>query len=425
MVLLHHSRRQKRAAILLPAAGTLVLPRHRAYIKMQGALCDPADSAVAQAAPWIGFMAKPEQRQGRPPGAAGVASPCLVGRRQWLAGAAGLGLTALLPRAPRAETSGDVAATSEGDIRFFRIGTGSTAGTYYPVGGLLAAAISNPPGSHPCNEGGSCGVPGLLAVAQSTNGSVDNVKRMLAGKLESGLCQADVAFWAASGEGVFKDQGPIDSLRVISSLYPEVLHLVAHRQSAIRSLADLKGKRVSLDREGSGTRVDALLLLAAAGLKPGSYEEMPMGAAQAAQALREETLDAFFMMAGTPASAIAELASEGLMDLVPIDGPAVEKLTADYPFFTVDAVTAGTYMNAGQTPTLSVRALWLVSASVDAELVYQITAALWHPTTRELLDMGHIKARSIRLETALSGVTQPPLHEGALRWYREAGIEGL
>ncbi len=364
-----------------------------------------------------------DARQGRPPRAAGEGLLCPVGRRRLLTGAAALGLAALLPRSLRAETSGDVPATPEGDIRFFRIGTGSTAGTYYPVGGLLAAAISNPPGSHPCGEGGSCGVPGLLAVAQSTNGSVDNVKRMVAGKLESALCQADVAFWATAGEGVFKDLGAVDSLRVITSLYPEVLHLVAHRNSGIRKLADLKGKRVSLDLEGSGTRVDALLLLAAAGLKPGSYEETALSASKAAQALREEALDAFFMMAGTPASVISELASENLIELVPIEGDAVTELIADYPFFTVDAVSAGTYLNAPQTPTLSVRALWLVSAAVEAELVYQITTALWHPTTRALLDMGHIKARSIRLETALTGVTQPPLHEGALRYYKEIGLE--
>jgi len=369
------------------------------------------------------------RRTGRP-GTAGTAglrvrSPRLPGlptsRRGLLAGAAGLALAGLLPAPLRAQDD-QATGVTEGDIRFFRIGTGSTAGTYYPVGGLLAAAISNPPGSHPCNEGGSCGVPGLLAVAQSTDGSVDNVERMFAGKLESGLCQADVAYWATTGEGIFAKQGPRAGLSVVASLYPELLHLVARRGAGIRALADLKGKRVSLDREGSGTRVDALLLLAAAGIRTGSFEEVPMTATQAAQAIREERLDAFFMMAGTPASVMTGLATENLIDLVPLEGEPVAKLTADYPFFMPDALTAGTYQNLGQTPTLSVRALWLVSAALDPVLVYQITAALWHPTTRLMLDAGHLKARAIRPETALRGISQPPLHDGALRFYREAGL---
>ena len=366
-----------------------------------------------------------ERREARTAVAGGAAAPGsrALDRRLLLTGSAALGLAALLPR-PLWAADEDADGVTEGDIRFFRIGTGSTAGTYYPVGGLLAAAISNPPGSHPCGEGGSCGVPGLLAVAQSTDGSVDNVERIFAGKLESGLCQADVAYWATTGQGVFEAQGPREGLSVIASLYPELLHLVARRGAGIRSLSDLKGKRVSLDREGSGTRVDALLLLAAAGIKPGSFEELPMTATQSAQGIREATLDAFFMMAGTPASVLTGLAAQNLIELVPLEGEPVARLTAEHPFFMADALTAGTYQNLGQTATLSVRALWLVSAALDPGLVYQITAALWHPTTRLLLDGGHLKARAIRLETALQGVSLPALHAGALRFYRELGAQG-
>ena len=124
-------------------------------------------------------------------------------------------------------------------ITFFRVGTGSTGGTYFPIGGLIANAISNPPGSRPCNRGGSCGVPGLIAVAQSTQGSVDNVARIKAGSLESGLVQADIAYWAFNGAGIYKPKDAVKSLRVIASLYPESIHIVVRRNSKITSVGAL------------------------------------------------------------------------------------------------------------------------------------------------------------------------------------------
>ena len=104
------------------------------------------------------------------------------------------------------------------DVRFFRIGTGATSGTYFSIGGLIANVISNPPGSRACDRGGSCGVPGLIAVAQSTQGSVENVKAIIDGQLESALAQADVAYWAYHGTGMFREQGPSRGLRAIAHL---------------------------------------------------------------------------------------------------------------------------------------------------------------------------------------------------------------
>ena len=116
--------------------------------------------------------------------------------------------------------AGTVAVVSAQDVRFFRVGTGSTAGTYFPVGGIIASAISSPPGSRSCERGGSCGVPGLVAVAQSTRGSVDNVRQMRDGSLESGFSQSDVAFWAFNGEEIFEEEGAVTNLRAIANLYP-------------------------------------------------------------------------------------------------------------------------------------------------------------------------------------------------------------
>lgn len=307
-------------------------------------------------------------------------------------------------------------------IAFFRIGTGSTDGTYFPVGGILASAISKPPGSRECEVGGSCGVAGLIAVAQSTEGSVANVRGIAEGRLESGLSQADISYWAYTGQGIFKEGGPLTELRTIANLFPETVHLVVRRGTDIASVGDLRGKRVSLDREGSGTRVDALLILKAYGLKEKDLDTYAMPVGVAADMLRAGELDAFFMVVGAPATAITDLAQEGLTSLVPIAGPEADTLRETYPFFSSDRIPSGTYWNVATTDTLSVGAQWIVSAEVSDELVYGITRALWHGSTRRLLDSGHPKGRLITLDNALKGLVVP-LHPGARRYYEENGFD--
>ncbi len=304
---------------------------------------------------------------------------------------------------------------------FFRIGTGSTSGTYYPVGGLIASAISNPVGSRSCERGGSCGVPGLIAVAQSTSGSVENVEAIARGAMESGFCQADVAYWASTGTGIFEALGARANIRSIANLYPETLHLIVRQDLGARRVSDLRGKRVSVDREGSGSRVDAILVLEAYGLRADDLELVSAAPGEAADLLRAGELDAFFMVVGAPGQAIADLAEDSLITLIPIDGPEAEALAASHPFLAQSDIPAGTYFNVPYTQTLSVGAQWLVGADLPEEQIYEITRALWHDNTRELLDSGHPKGRLIRIETALEGLGVP-LHPGAERYYQEMGL---
>jgi TRAP transporter TAXI family solute receptor len=307
------------------------------------------------------------------------------------------------------------------DMQFFRIGTGSTGGTYFPIGSLLASAISNPPGSRGCERGGSCGVPGLIAVAQSTEGSVANVEGIAAGFLESALCQADVAYWAYNGEETFEGREPVRDLRAIANLYPEAMQLVVRVDSGIRSVRDLEGKRISLDREGSGTLVDAKLVLAAYGLTPDDLDAAYLSSGAAVEGVRSGELDGLFLVAGTPTAAIADLAETTAIQLVPVAGEEAEAIEKAWPFFSHTTVDSGIYRNVIGVRTLSVGAQWLVSAQVDAELVRGITSALWHANTRALLDGGHPKGSLIRLDTALNGLGVP-LHPGALAFYEEQGI---
>jgi TRAP transporter TAXI family solute receptor len=314
-----------------------------------------------------------------------------------------------------------VSAAAAQEMRFFRIGTGGVAGTYYPVGGLIADIISNPPGARPCERGGSCGVPGLVAIAQSSNGSVANVNDIASGALESGFVQSDVAHWAYTGSGIYEGEGKVENLRAIAGLYPESIHFVTRKDAGIGSISDLEGKRISLDEQGSGTLVDARIILQAYGLTEDDVQAEYIKPSPAVAKIQAGELDAFVITAGYPVGSVAELCASVGCEIVPIDGPEVDQLIKTYPFFQKDVIPAGTYEGVKETPTVSVGAQWVVGEEVDEELVYGITKALWHENARHLLDSGHSKASAITLETALNGIGIP-LHPGAKRYYREAGL---
>ena len=307
------------------------------------------------------------------------------------------------------------------DITFFRIGTGGTAGTYFPIGGLIANAISNPPGSRTCADGGSCGVPGVVATAVASNGSVANVNAISSGSMQSGFTQSDVAYWAFNATGIYDGRPKVDTLRAIANLYPESFHLVARKGSGIKSIKDLKGKRMSLDEPGSGTLVDARLILAAYGMTEKDVKAEYLKPQQSADKLKDGALDAFFSVSGWPQGAIAELAATTGIDLVPIDGPEAENLIKQFSFFAADEIPDGAYKGVTGVKTVSVNAIWATSSKQPDQLIYNITAALWNPSTRKLLDSGHAKGKAIKLETAIVGLGIP-LHAGAEKFYKEKGL---
>ena len=307
------------------------------------------------------------------------------------------------------------------ELTFFTIGTGGTAYTYYPVGGMIANAISKPPGSRECGKGGSCGVPNLIASAVSSRGSVDNVNAIISGLRNSGFAQSDVAYWAYTGTGTMEGKEPAKDLRTIAALFQEHIHLVALKKSNINSVKDLKGKRVSLDEPGSGTYVDAKLILESNGLSTSDVKAEALKGKAATDALRNGKVDAIFVVAGFPTGAIVELASAVDVKLVPIDGAGAKALTSKYGFFSQSPIPSGTYEGVDEVNTVAVGAQWFTSAKEDNELIYQITKALWNKESRKLMDVGHAKGKTITPDTALSGVGVP-LHPGAEKFYKEAGL---
>jgi TRAP transporter TAXI family solute receptor len=292
--------------------------------------------------------------------------------------------------------------------QFFRIGTGGTAGTYYPVGGMIANAVSQP--------------GKIVATAQATNGSVANVNGVAGGALESGFSQSDVATWAYTGTGVYEGKPKVTDLRMIANLYPESIHLVVKKGSGIKSVSDLKGKRVALDEPGSGTLVNARIVLAAYGVKESDIKPEYIKPNQAGDKLKDGALDAFFFVGGAPAGAIAELASSGAgIELVPLAGPQADALRKTNPYLAADTIAAGTYKDVPAVQTMAMGAQWVTSAKADAETVYQITKALYGKAAQDTLAAGHAKGKFITKENAVKGVGIP-FHPGAEKFYKEAGL---
>jgi len=305
-------------------------------------------------------------------------------------------------------TVGLVAVGSAQAQQFFRIGTGGTAGTYYPVGGMIANAVSQP--------------GKLIATAVASNGSVANINGVLGGSLEAGLTQSDVAYWAYSGSGTFAGKPKAEKLRLIATLYPESIHLVARKGANIHSVADLRGKRVSMDEPGSGTLVDVRLILGAFGMTDKDIKAEYLKPNQAGDKIRDGGLDAFFFVGGAPAGAIAELASSGSgITLVPLVGPEIDALRQQQQFFTQDTIAANIYQGIGEVQTISVNAQMVTSTQLPETTVYDITKAMYSEATQKTLGSGHAKGKLITLDNAIQGAGIP-FHPGAEKFYREMGV---
>ena len=343
----------------------------------------------------------------------------MIPRRKY--GWRGIPCASLLLATALLVTAVAVAATAP-EARFFRIGTAATGGSFFEIGGVVAGAISGPTGGPACGHGGNCGVPGLVAVAQATPGSIENLRMINSGQIESGFAQADLAGWAYHGSKIFAEAGPQRRLRTIASLFPEAAHLVVRADSPIHKIADLKGKRISLGESGSGTAADAAVFLATAGFKEKDVTRKFLRPGPAAEELKSGEIDAFFLVGGYPIPAIRDVAATTPVRLVSFDEHLLDRVKKDFPFYHRAVIPAGTYPSIDtETVTLGFFALWLVNADTDSDLVYAITQSLWNQGTRRLLDGLDPLGKKITLDQALNGVSVP-LHDGAARFYQERGL---
>ena len=307
---------------------------------------------------------------------------------------------------------------------FFRIASGAAGGTYFPMAGLLANVISNPPGARSCAKGGNCGMEGLVAFAQSTHGSVANVFSLDSDLVESAFIQSDVTYWAYTGTGPFKGVKTVKKLCVLSSLYPEHVHVVAGKERGIQSVYDLRGKRVSIGLPASGVLVGARLVLGAYGLEEKSdFRPEYVKSKTATELIRDGHLDAFIDVSGYPNDGIVEMANAAGMVLIPVQGKERDALIAKAPFYSADAIPGNTYRgNPKAVDTVSVSALWVSRSNLPEDLHYGVVKGLYgNIQAPHLLNNGHAKGKNLTLETHSQGVSIPYC-PGAARYYKERGV---
>lgn len=298
----------------------------------------------------------------------------------------------------------------------FQIATGSTTGTYFPIGEAIAGLISHPPGVTRCDTANICGPAGLIITARTSEGTVDNVLAVNNGDVESGLAQSDVVSAAVKGLGPFRPKGKQGHVRVIAALFGEDVHLVVAGDSKIGSVNELRGKRVSFGLPGSGVGFTADEILKAYGVPLAHMRRFMLDTPAAMDELKQGRIDAFFTVSGVPVDGLSELLASRAAKLVPITGQGRTVLMKNQP-----ALEPAVMTYPGQAPvgTVATRALWIVRDSVPDALVYGITRALFNPANRQTLTASHPSAREIGLNTAAL-MPPAPLHPGAARFYAEA-----
>ena len=298
-----------------------------------------------------------------------------------------------------------LAACGSGSSTKMTMGTGGTSGTYYAFGGVLGQYIKN----H----------AGIEVTVVSTDGSKANIESIAAGDYQLGTVQSDVMAYAWAGTRSFESNGKIDSFRVVGGLYAEAVQLVTMNPD-IKSVADLKGKAVSIGAPGSGVYFNAMDVLSAAGLTENDIQAQYQSFADSTDALKDGKIDAAFIVAGAPIAAITELCTTNSAYLVPIDGEVADKLMADSPYYTAYTIPAGTY--AGQTEdvtTVTVKATLIVAASASEDDVYKLTKAIFDNADAIASENG--KGAELSVENATTGMAAP-FHAGAAKYYAEKGV---
>lgn len=285
------------------------------------------------------------------------------------------------------------------------LATGGTSGTYYPFGGAIA---------HIWNTA----VDGMNVTAQATGASAENLRLISKGEAEFAIVQNDVMDYAYNGTDMFAE--PLPHLAVIGTLYPEVVQIAASKSSGITSVADLRGKRVSIGDAGSGVEFNAKQILAGYGLTFDDIQKNNLSFKESAEGIQNGTLDACFVTAGVPNSALQELAFTAGLVLIPVTGAEAETIMNNHNFYTKTIIPADTYNGTStNTEALAIRATLAVNADIDANTVYAMTKALFE--NLESLGTAHAKGKEISAQDAVTGVSVP-FHPGAIKYYNEIDL---
>ena len=294
---------------------------------------------------------------------------------------------------------------------FISIGTGGVTGVYYPTGGAICRMIAkNRADNH------------IRCAVESTGGSVYNVNAIQSGEIEFGVAQSDVQFNAYNGTGSFADQGANPDLRSVFSIHPEPFTVVARADAGITTFADLQGKRVNIGNAGSGQRATMDVLMEALGWTTADFAlASELQAAEQSQALCDNNIDAMVYTVGHPSGSIQEATTACDAVLVTVAGPEVDQLVADFPYYRNATIPGGMYRgNDADVATFGVGATLVTSANVSDEIVYQLVKSVFDDID-QFRSLHPAFANLDPAQMANDGLSAP-LHPGAERYFREAGL---
>jgi uncharacterized protein len=357
------------------------------------AACAPAAQPAPTAAPAKPAAAAPTAA---PKAAAPTAAPKTVAP------------TAAPAAAKPAPTAAPAAAKAPPLTKEYKLsmGTGGTAGTYFPYGGAIASVWSK-------------NIPGVTVTVETTGASLENLRLLQSKSAELGLVQNDNADYAWNGIELFKE--PIKNIRGVAVLYPEVLQWAVTNASGVKQLTDLKGKRFNVGPAGSGTETNTRQVFEASGLK---YDDLGrrvnLSFAEAVAALKDRQLDGSANTGAVPLPAWTDLATTMDITFLGISGPLADTLSSKHKFYVPATIPANTYR--GQTADLksmAVLATIVTREDLDADLVYWLTKTLVEKQPE--IAAAHAKGKEITKESVVKGLTIP-WHPGAERYYREAGL---
>ncbi|WP_296636458.1 TAXI family TRAP transporter solute-binding subunit [Roseovarius sp.] len=294
---------------------------------------------------------------------------------------------------------------------FISIGTGGVTGVYYPTGGAICRMMAK-----------TRKETGIRCAVESTGGSVYNVNAVRSGELEFGVAQSDVQFKAVNGEGSLAEQGPNPDLRSVFSIHPEPFTVVARADAGIANFADLKGKRVNVGNPGSGQRDTMEVLMAASGMTMEDFSLVSeLQAAEQSQALCDNNIDAMVYTVGHPSGSIQEATTACDAVLVNVTGEAVDKLVAENPYYRTATIPGGMYRgNDADVQTFGVGATLVTSASVSDDVVYNLVKAVFSDI--DAFRALHPAFASLDPAEMANDGLSAPLHPGAEKYFREAGL---
>jgi len=295
--------------------------------------------------------------------------------------------------------------------KFITIGTGGVTGVYYPTGGAICRLVNSGRKEH-----------GIRCSVESTGGSVYNLNALREGSIDFAVAQSDWQYHAYRGTGAFKEVGAFKDLRSLFSLHTEAFTLVVREDSGITKLDQLVGKRVNIGNPGSGNRATMEVLMQAKGWTENTFKSVAeLKGSEQPQALCDGKVDAMIYSAGHPNGAVQEVATSCNVRILPIGGAEIDKLIAENPYYAYATIPGGMYAgNPSDIHTFGVKATFVTSAKVDADIVYKVVKAVFdnfdnfktlHPVFVNL-DPKHLVTEG---NTA-------PLHEGAVRYFKEKGL---